>query len=131
MSMSSNPIEPSGGRQVPCRPTRVFKGHTKLVTCVVCIPDGRHVASSSSDKTIIVWDVESGGRDGRPLQHDSNAMWVAISPNGRRIASGIKRRVVELLARQRKLLSSTSFARCKDGAQTGATNSKKNASSKK
>ncbi|KAH7916834.1 YVTN repeat-like/Quino protein amine dehydrogenase, partial [Leucogyrophana mollusca] len=66
-----------------------FKGHTHRVWCVAYFPDGQHIASGSGDKTVIVWDVESGRQDGQPLQHDSDVEWIAISPDGRRIASGM------------------------------------------
>ncbi|KAH7926346.1 WD40 repeat-like protein [Leucogyrophana mollusca] len=93
MSTSSNPIESSGVRPASCRPTRVFKGH-KHVTCVAYFPDGRRIASASGDKTVVIWNVESGRQDGQPLQHDSSVSWMAISPDGRRIASGIEKKVV-------------------------------------
>ncbi|KAH7917243.1 WD40 repeat-like protein, partial [Leucogyrophana mollusca] len=66
-----------------------FKGHTEYVNSVAYFPDGQHIASASHDKTVIVWDVESGRQDGQPLQHDSSVEWIAISPDGRRIASGM------------------------------------------
>ncbi|KAH7919650.1 WD40 repeat-like protein [Leucogyrophana mollusca] len=94
MLTSSNPIKASGMRRALCRPTKVFKGHTKSVNSVVYFPDGRCIASGSSDKTVIIWDVESGRQDGQPLHHDSSVRWIAISPNGRRIASGMHKGVV-------------------------------------
>ncbi|KAH7916937.1 WD40 repeat-like protein [Leucogyrophana mollusca] len=68
------------------KPRRVF---SHGVRSVAYFPDGRHIASASLDKTVIIWDVESGRQDGQPLQHDSRVEWIAISPDGRRIASGI------------------------------------------
>ncbi|KAH7924271.1 WD40 repeat-like protein [Leucogyrophana mollusca] len=91
MSVSSNSIKSSGVRPASCRPTRVFKGHTKRVGSVAYFPDGRHIASASDDKTIIVWDVESGRQDGQPLQHGFSVTWIAISPDGRKIASGMEK----------------------------------------
>ncbi|KAH7918618.1 WD40 repeat-like protein [Leucogyrophana mollusca] len=88
--MSSGPVESSGVRRAWCHSTRVFEGHTDLVTCVAYFPDGRRIASASIDKTVIIWDVESGRQDGQPLQHDFSVESIAISPNGRRIASGME-----------------------------------------
>ncbi|KAH7919639.1 WD40 repeat-like protein, partial [Leucogyrophana mollusca] len=65
-------------------------GHTDWVQSVAYFPDGRHIASASDDKTVIIWDVDSGRQDKQPLRHDSGVMWIAISPDGRRIASGTK-----------------------------------------
>ncbi|KAH7921007.1 WD40 repeat-like protein [Leucogyrophana mollusca] len=94
MSTSLTPIEFSGVRRASCHPTKVLKGHTKWVNSVAYFPDGRHMASASGDKSIIIWDVESGRQAGQPLQHDSSLMSIAISPDGRRIASGIEKRVI-------------------------------------
>ncbi|KAH7919643.1 WD40 repeat-like protein [Leucogyrophana mollusca] len=90
MSPSTSSIESSAARCTSRRPTRVFKGHTNWVRSVAYFPDGRHIASGSDDKTVIIWDVENGRQDGQPLQHDSSVEWLAISPDGRRIASGLR-----------------------------------------
>ncbi|KAH7919821.1 WD40 repeat-like protein [Leucogyrophana mollusca] len=89
MSTTSNPIESSAAHRASCRPTKIFKGHTDCVRSVAYFPDGRHVASASDDKTVTFWDVESGRQDGPPLQHDSAVLCIAISPDGRRITSGM------------------------------------------
>ncbi|KAH7923256.1 WD40 repeat-like protein [Leucogyrophana mollusca] len=89
MSMSTSSIESLATRRASRRPTKVFKGHTDRVNSVAYFPDGQHIASGSNDKTVIIWDVESGRQDGQPLQHDSIVKWIAISPDGRRIASGL------------------------------------------
>ncbi|KAH7919036.1 WD40 repeat-like protein [Leucogyrophana mollusca] len=88
MALSSNPIESSGMRRASRGPTKVLKEHTTWVTCVAYFPDGRRIATASDDKTVIIWDVESGRRDGKPLRHDSSVGGIALSPNGRRIARG-------------------------------------------
>ncbi|KAH7916989.1 WD40 repeat-like protein [Leucogyrophana mollusca] len=88
MSTSSYSFESPGVLGASYRLTKVFKGHTRSVSCVAYFPDGRRLASASGDKTVIIWDVESGRQDGQPLQHDSSVWWIAISLNGRRIASG-------------------------------------------
>ncbi|KAH7918249.1 WD40 repeat-like protein, partial [Leucogyrophana mollusca] len=65
-------------------------GHTDVVRSVAYFPDGKHIASASSDKTIIIWDLESGRQNGEPLRHDFGVMLKAISPDGRRIVGGTK-----------------------------------------
>ncbi|KAH7917826.1 WD40 repeat-like protein [Leucogyrophana mollusca] len=90
MSTLTNPVESSATRRAPRGPTKVFKGHTNGVYSVAYFPDGQHIASTSYDKTVIIWDIESGGQDGKPLQHDSFVGSIAISPDGRRIAGGME-----------------------------------------
>ncbi|KAH7917179.1 WD40 repeat-like protein [Leucogyrophana mollusca] len=92
MSTSSNLIEPSGVHRTPLRPTKVFKGHTDWINSIAFFPDSRHIASASSDETVIIWDIESGRQVGKPFQHDYGGVrWIAISPDGRRIANGMEK----------------------------------------
>ncbi|KIM21760.1 hypothetical protein M408DRAFT_80079, partial [Serendipita vermifera MAFF 305830] len=67
----------------------VLLGHTDVVKCVAFSPDGRRVASGSQDKTIRVWDGETGEVVAGPFS--GHTFWVnsvAFSPDGRHIASG-------------------------------------------
>lgn len=62
---------------------RVFKGHTGDITCLVVTPDGRHVVSGSKDKTLKMWEVETG-REIRTFRgHAGEIKSVAISADGR------------------------------------------------
>ncbi|KIM26984.1 hypothetical protein M408DRAFT_72023, partial [Serendipita vermifera MAFF 305830] len=69
----------------------VLSGHGMRVYSVVFSPDGRRIVSGSSDKTIRVWDAQTGELIVEPLQGHKNSVWsVAFSPDGRRIVSGSK-----------------------------------------
>src|SRR5438128_1972801 len=58
------------------------------VSSVAFSPDGRHIVSGSFDKTIQVWDAQTGGQVGNPLQgHTDLVHSVALSPDGRHIVS--------------------------------------------
>ena len=74
-----------------------LQGHTDSVNSVAFSPDGRHIASGSMDKTIQIWDAQTGGQVGNPLQgHTSRVQSVAFSPDGKHIVSGSSDRTVQL-----------------------------------
>jgi WD40 repeat protein len=53
----------------------------------VCFsPDGQYLATSSADKTAILWDAESGDQI-RSFQHTTNVSGVAFSPDGRMLVT--------------------------------------------
>src|SRR5258706_537205 len=64
-------------------------GHAQFISSVCYSPDGTRVVSGSEDKTIRIWDAESGTVLGLPLMgHTDLVRSVAYSPDGRRIISG-------------------------------------------
>lgn len=66
-----------------------LEGHMTAVECVCFSPDGKYIVSGSLDKTIRIWNVETGQAIGGPLQgHTGSIETVSFSPNGNYIVSG-------------------------------------------
>ncbi|KAG2338805.1 WD40 repeat-like protein [Suillus weaverae] len=66
-----------------------LKGHKEAVYDVAFIRGTRLLVTGSDDKSLWVWDLNTGKRVGEPLLgHDATAWRVAASPDGRWIVSG-------------------------------------------
>ncbi len=67
---------------------RILSGHQDAVNSVAVTPDGRRIVSGSFDRTIAVWDLETGSQIHRFTGHQAAVNSIAVSPDGRRIVSG-------------------------------------------
>jgi WD40 repeat protein len=57
------------------------------VLSIAYSPDGRHIISGSEDKTVRIWDAETGAAVGKPLEgHTGWVQFVTYSPNGQRLS---------------------------------------------
>ncbi|CAE6475914.1 unnamed protein product, partial [Rhizoctonia solani] len=75
----------------------VYGGHGDSVYSVVFSPDGKSIASGSSDKTIRIWDAYSPSSIGKPLRgHTGYVCSVTYSPLGDVLASGSQDKTVRL-----------------------------------
>ncbi len=70
-------------------------GHNGIVTSIAFSPDGKTIASSSSDNTIKLWNLE--GKELQTFKGHSAIVWsVAFSPDGKTIASGSGDKTIKL-----------------------------------
>ncbi|GKZ85256.1 hypothetical protein AnigIFM56816_011022 [Aspergillus niger] len=75
---------------------QTFEGHSGPVRSVAFSPDGRTLASGSSDDKIKLWDTATGVEQ-RTLTGHSSWVWsVAFSPDGRTLASGADDKTIKL-----------------------------------
>src|SRR5436190_17232111 len=75
---------------------RVLEGHTGSVMGLAFSPDGKTLATSSRDTTIILWDVASAAKTLTLKDHTGHVYAVAFSPNGNLLASCGQDRVAKL-----------------------------------
>lgn len=77
-------------------PIKTIEGHKDNVLAMAFSPDGKQLVTASYDKTLIVWDVESGNVLHTLANHVDAVYSVAWSPDGKQIASGAGDRTVKL-----------------------------------
>lgn len=75
---------------------RTLQGHTGVIGCIAWSPDGRMLASPSEDKTIRLWNIETGECLHTLKGHDDWVTSVAFDPEGHILASGCFDKMVKL-----------------------------------
>ncbi|HKP87378.1 MAG TPA: TIR domain-containing protein [Blastocatellia bacterium] len=82
------PAEPITEQNSEQQSGQILKGHIDEVYGVAVTADGRRAVSGSGDKTVRVWDADTG-KCLATLEGHTDAVWgVALSADGRRIVSG-------------------------------------------
>src|SRR5262245_40833204 len=67
---------------------RTLKGHQGSVLGVAFSPDGKTLASCSRDKTIKLWDTQTGNLQRTLTEHSGDVYDVVFAPKGDLLASG-------------------------------------------
>jgi len=75
---------------------RIFSGHEGYVNSVSISADGKRLASGSDDKTVRLWDTETGKEIQRFVGHEELVSSVSLSADGKRLASGSGDKTVRL-----------------------------------
>jgi WD40 repeat protein len=70
------------------RDERTLQGHTAGVSAVHCNPDGTRFASAGDDRTVRLWNAETGATVAELKGHEAAVTCVAWSPDGNRLVSG-------------------------------------------
>jgi len=85
-----------GGPATPVSELRQFEGHGQgAVRSVVALPDARHLLSAGLDKTLRLWELETG-REIRRTGTSGQVLALALSADGRRALSGGTDKSVQL-----------------------------------
>ncbi|MEH2291630.1 MAG: hypothetical protein V7K31_00480, partial [Nostoc sp.] len=64
-----------------------LSGHSDRVTAVALTPDGKQVISASDDRTLKLWNLETGENERTFYGHSGMVTAVALTPNGKQLIS--------------------------------------------
>ena len=78
------------------KPMRALRGHAHFVSDVSISSDGQYALSGSWDKSLRLWDLQTGQTTRRFTAHTKDVLSVAFSADNRQIVSGSRDRTIKL-----------------------------------
>src|SRR5438067_2150966 len=78
------------------QPRLVLKGHQAEVTSIAFSPDGKRLATASGDRTVKIWDLETGKEVNTLKGHGNYVNSACFSPDGKLIATGSEDKTVRI-----------------------------------
>jgi len=81
------------------KPYQTMRGHTNLVNGVAYLADRQWIITCSDDGSLRLWEQDSGaqiGNDWRDDEDEVGVFTIALSPNGKTVASGSRNGTVKL-----------------------------------
>jgi WD40 repeat protein len=83
-------------KDIPGSAKALRRQHSLDIITVGISPDGRWAASSAKDATLVLWDLQNGGKALEILLHEKPVDAIAFSPDGKWLATGSQDTTVRL-----------------------------------
>ncbi|KAF8839941.1 WD40 repeat-like protein [Paxillus ammoniavirescens] len=73
---------------IDAKPLTTIPGHDDTIRNIVYLPGEKRIVTCSQDKTVRIWDVETGEQEGTSMEQESLVRCLAVTRDGTKILSG-------------------------------------------